>query len=108
MTTAPPKTLDTVARRKWRELAPLLAEADEAALTGLMIVCQAWSHLQRAETALAGNPDDEAAQDTVTRCQRVIRQWMAELKLTPRSRKAKAPEKDDRDPLLRLLKPKTA
>ena len=108
MTITPPKTLDAAGRRKWRELAPLLAEADEACLTGLMIVCQAWSHLQRAETTLAGDPDNEQAQETVARSQRVIRQWLAELRLTPKSRKAKSPEKDTRDPLLRLLKPKTA
>jgi phage terminase small subunit len=103
VTITAPKNLDAAGRRKWRELAPLLAEADEAALTGLTIVCQAWARLQKAETTLAGDPDNEQAQDTVARSQRVIRQWLAELRLTPKSRKAKAGDRDTGDPLLKLI-----
>ncbi len=102
MSVTPPKNLCKIGRAKWRELAQLLSEADEAALTGLTIVCQAWARLQKAESKLADNGEDEQAQETIARSQRVIRQWMAELRLTPKSKARKQAEKPQ-DPILRLI-----
>jgi phage terminase small subunit len=98
VTTAPPKNLDKIGRGKWREVLPILetrGDVTAAELDLLNCYCQAWASLLDAT-------DD---QDKV-RWMRALRQLSSELRLTPRSRTAKP--KDERDPLLRLLKPKTA
>ncbi len=89
----PPKHLDTIARRKWREIFPTLADAEQGTLDALTQYCCAWSRWQQAD-----DPAD------VIRWSRCVRQWGCELKLTPRSKttRRKAAE-DTRDPVLKLI-----
>ena len=98
MTTDPPKHLDKIGRAKWRELLPILearGDVDPAAVDLLTCYCQAWA-------ALLGSDDDAAK----IRWMRALRQLAAELRLSPKSRTVKP--KDDRDPLLKLLRRPTA
>ena len=94
MTIAAPKNLDKIARQKWRELLPILearGDVSAAELDLLNCYCQAWA-------ALLDAGDD---QDKV-RWMRALRQLSGELRLSPKSKTAKP--KDERDPLLRLLR----
>ncbi len=75
----PPKHLDDVARRKWRELIGTLPDHEQGTLDLLAVYCAAWSAMLSAE-------ED---QDKI-RWMRVVRQTAGELKLTPKSRKASA------------------
>ncbi len=87
----PPKYLEPIARRKWRELYPTLPDNEQATLDALGQYCVAWSRWLAAD-------DDE---DKI-RWSRCVRQWGAELRLTPKSRSSKAKASTADDPILKL------
>lgn len=94
MSATPPKHLCKIGRAKWREILPIFetrGDVDQGTLDALEQYVVAWSRWQQA--------DDD---DGKLRWSRCCRQWAAELRLSPRSRTAKP--KDDRDPLLKLLR----
>ncbi|NLS92041.1 MAG: hypothetical protein GXX96_07655 [Planctomycetaceae bacterium] len=90
----PPRHLDAAARRKWQELLPTLADGTPGTLDALTLFCDAWSRWLLAE--------DDAAR---LRWSRACRQWLAELKLTPKSKTRRSAESEpSTDPVLRLMR----
>jgi P27 family predicted phage terminase small subunit len=96
----PPAHLDEQARAKWADVLPILAERgelDPGTLDALAVYCQAWARWTAAESKVselgtvvkspAGfavpNPYLSVAKDS----QRTMRQWGAELGLSPAARK---------------------
>jgi len=84
----PPENLDIVARRKWDELLPQLADVSPGTLAALEQFCTAWSCWTWATN-----------DDTKIKWSRCCRQWLSVLNLA----RAKANDRDGGDPLLRLI-----
>ncbi|NLS96622.1 MAG: hypothetical protein GXX96_31185 [Planctomycetaceae bacterium] len=72
-----PSHLDTAAKTVWKRLVGEIPDQSPGTLLTLEQLCYAWSQWSTAE-------DD----DSRLRWSRCCRQWLAELKLTPKSRKA--------------------
>jgi len=100
-TVSPPAHLDPVAAEKFTEVYPILesrGDIDQGTLDGLACYCQAFSRWTTAEAEVsklgtvvkspAGFPVANPYINIAAAAQRQLRQWSAELKLTPRSRKA--------------------
>jgi len=113
----PPKTLDAEARKKWREVLPILSargETDQAALDGLAAYCQAWSRWIQAEAKIielgpvvkspSGFPVQNPYVAIAKAAQVQLRQWAGELRLTPARRRANA--KDAKAKTTPATKPK--
>jgi P27 family predicted phage terminase small subunit len=95
-----PEHLDEQARVKWAELLPILQdrgdELDAGTLDALSCYCQAWSRWTAAEAqvSMLGAVVKSAAGFAIANpyvaiaaaAQRQMRQWAAELKLTPKTR----------------------
>lgn len=115
----PPEHLDAQAAKKWRELLPVLHARGDAGQPGtldaLACYCSAWSRWLLASAEVdrlglvikspqgfaVGNPFLAVAE----KAQRQVRQWGAELKITPKSRSARQPADDPAaDPFVRILK----
>ena len=84
----PPTYLDKIARRKWRELLPMLSNHEPAMLDALEQYSVAWSRWLAAT--------DDAAKIRWSRC---CRQWGAVLRKSRSNRKTTPMD----DPVLRLL-----
>ena len=103
---AAPSTLDAPARRKWKEIFPILearGDFDQAAADALTAYCAAWSQWVAANAKVAelgtivkspaGFPVANPYLAVAAAAQRQLRQWAGELRLTPKTRKA--PKKAD-------------
>ena len=102
----PPEHLDEQARAKWLEVLPILegrGDLDQGTLDGLAAYCQAWSRWTAAEAQVnalgavvksaTGFAVPNPYVGIAAAAQRQMRQWAAELKITPKARsKATAPE----------------
>ncbi len=91
-----PAHLDADAKAKWTELVGTLPDQQQGTLDALAAYCQAWSRWTAAEAKVqelgavvkspqgfpAANPYVAIAQQA----QRMMRQWAAELRLTPAAR----------------------
>jgi P27 family predicted phage terminase small subunit len=112
-----PSHLDKPAKKKWREVLPILLERgdlDQATLDGLAIYCSAWSRWITAEAkvcelgAVVRSPAGFAIANpylaVAAAAQRHLRQWGRELGLTPASRRKakKTTAKTTKNPLTRL------
>ncbi len=96
----PPASLDAVAAAKWVEVAPILqarGDVGQGDLDALELYCSAWSQWTAAQTQVAtlgmvvktpaGFPAENPYLGIARKAQIALRQWAAELKLTPKSRK---------------------
>ena len=116
----PPAHLDEAAKQKWAELAPILQErgdVGQGTLDALAAYCVAWSQWTAAQAKVAelGPVIKSAAGFAVVspyvtvaaQAERRMRQWAAELKLTPKTRGSRRKAADDDqgegDGLLKLL-----
>jgi len=108
---SPPTHLDDNARAKWKELVGTLPDQEQGTLDALAAYCQAWSRWTAAEAKVQelgpvvkspqGFPTANPYVAIAQQAQRMMRQWGAELKLTPKHRKAT--QARAADPLLRLV-----
>jgi P27 family predicted phage terminase small subunit len=102
-TSAPPECLDDEGRRKWCEVFPLLearGDVDQAALDGLLCYCSAFAEMRaaRAQVEKLGSVIKSAAGFAIVspyvtvaaQAERRLRQWAAELRLTPKSKSKSA------------------
>jgi P27 family predicted phage terminase small subunit len=102
-----PKHLDKQARAKWAEVLPILngrGNVDQGTLDALAAYCQAWSRWTAAEAQVntLGAVVKSAAGFAVANpyvaiaaaAQRQMRQWAAELRLTPKTRDKANPESE--------------
>ena len=89
-----PKYLDATARHTWKRLVGELPDLEAGTLMALEQLCYSWSRWLSAE-------DD----DSRLRWSRCCRQWLAELKLTPKTKTAVrvATTEESGDPILRLI-----
>ena len=116
-----PDHLDDEARTKWSELWPILqarGDVDQGTRDALSVYCLAWSQWKQAQAKVAelGTVVKSPAGFAIVspyvqiaaQAERRLRQWSAELKLTPktRGRKQNTPEPagDGLDGLLGRLK----
>jgi P27 family predicted phage terminase small subunit len=117
----PPKNLDDAAKAKWAEVYPILrgrGDVDQGTLDALAAYCSAWSRWTAAEQQVSAlgpvvkSPAGFAVPNPfvaiAASAQRQLRQWAAELKLTPKTRgRTRKAEADDHggqgDGLLKLL-----
>ncbi len=96
----PPPTLDTAAAEKWREVLPILQSRGDVCqgdLDALALYASAWSLWTAAQAQVAalglvckspaGFPVENPYLGIGRKAQVALRQWAAELKLTPKSRK---------------------
>jgi len=91
-----PKHLDVDAQAKWKELVGTLPDQEQATLDGLAAYCSAWSRWTAAESKVAelgpvvkspqGFPTANPYVAIAQQAQRMMRQWGAELRLTPAAR----------------------
>ena len=103
----PPAHLDDAAKAKWAEVYPMLedrGDVDQGTLDALGTYCQAWSRWTAAEAQVstlgpvvkspAGFPVANPYSTIAAAASRQMRQWAAELQLTPkaRGRKGAKPE----------------
>jgi len=99
-TTPPPKHLDAIAAEKWREILPLLearGDVDQGSLDAAAAYCVSWATWTEAQKMVdrlgtvvktaAGLPAVSPYVTIAEKAQRQMRQWLAELRLTPKSRK---------------------
>lgn len=94
-TLPPPSTLDSTGAAKWRDLVPILqgrGNVSAGDLTALECLCAAWSlwqdaQAQVADGGLVANGKENPVLGVSRKAQVAIRQWAAELRLTPKSRK---------------------
>ena len=86
----PPEHLDAVAVGKWNEIVGTLPDCEPGTLDALCQYCVAWSMWRSAA--------DDSERRQWSRC---CRQWLAELQLTPASRRGRVVK--EQDPILRLL-----
>ena len=121
---SPPKHLDADGRAKWREVLPILEErgdVDQGVLDALAAYCSAWARWIEAEgkaaelgpvvKSPAGFPVENPYLRVAAAAQRQLRQWGAELKLTPKAKGGTPSGKtapNEPDPLTKLLQRRLA
>ena len=113
MTKRPPKHLDKIAAKKWREILPQLADIEPGTLDALTAYCSAWSRWVDAESKVQalgpvvkspqGFPVPNPFGAIAAQAQRQLRQWAGELKLTPKSRARKPDDQQSHDPIFKLI-----
>lgn len=113
MTPKAPAHLDAVAVAKWTELFEFLPDTNQGTLDALAAYCQAWSRWTAAEAKIVelgavvkspqGFPVANPYVAIGAAAQRQMRQWGAELRLTPKSRTAKSKTRQESDPILKLM-----
>jgi len=89
----PPKHLDAQGKGMWKRLVGELPDTSPGTLLAFEQFCFAWSKWRRAI-------GDEA----LLRWARCSRQWLAELKLTPKSRSASTSTEENHNPILTLIR----
>jgi P27 family predicted phage terminase small subunit len=95
----PPATLDVIGAAKWRELLPELQARGAVSagdLVALECLCSSWSLWQTAQAQVAKSgllaitPQGKLESPFLAiarKAQVAVRQWAAELRITPKSRK---------------------
>ena len=96
----PPASLDEPAAAKWVEVLPILQAREDVSqgdLDALALYCSAWSQWTAAQAQVAtlgmvvksaaGFAQENPYLGIARKAQVALRQWAAELKLTPKSRK---------------------
>ncbi len=96
----PPPSLDDAAAEKWSEVLPILqarGDVSQGDLDCLSLYCSSWSLWTAAQQqvaslgvvikTVAGFPAENPYLGIARKAQVALRQWAAELKLTPKSRK---------------------
>jgi P27 family predicted phage terminase small subunit len=109
----PPRHLDPDAQAKWKEIVAHLPDQEQGTLDALAAYCQAWSRMVAAEARVAelgavvkspqGFPAVNPYLSVLQQERRAVRQWAAELKLTPKSRSTRRRSEEPQDPVLRLI-----
>ncbi len=99
MKATPPEHLDPTAVAKWRELAPMLDTAQPGVADALAAYCMAWSRWTAAEgkvselgavvKSAAGFAMANPYVAIAAAASRQLRQWAAELQITPKTRDRK-------------------
>ena len=89
---AAPKHLDADANATWKRLVGELPDTSTGTLLALEQFCFAWSKWLASR-----------GEDSKLRWARASRQWLAELKLTPRTNTARKSTEDSGDPILKLI-----
>ncbi len=90
-----PGTLDPAGAAKWRDLVPILqgrGNVSAGDLTALECLCAAWqlwraAQAQIADGGLVADGKENPFLGIARKAQVAVRQWAAELRLTPKSRK---------------------
>lgn len=88
----PPKHLSAAGKAVWKRLVDEIPDHNVGTLLSLEQLCFSWSRW------LASRGDDSKL-----RWARASRQWLAELRLTPRTKTTRKPAEESGDPILKLI-----